>query len=58
MLSCVQVAALRRTGPPFKESYELCKDQETEKGAEVQQRALEPSIDNNESSKINMLHER
>jgi hypothetical protein len=31
VLSCVQVAALRRADPPFKESYRLCIDQETEK---------------------------
>jgi hypothetical protein len=45
MLSRVQVAALRRVDPPFKESYRLCKkkkDQEIEKSAKVQQRALKP----------------
>jgi hypothetical protein len=31
VLSCVQVAALGRADPPSKESYRLCKDQETEK---------------------------
>jgi hypothetical protein len=42
VLSCVQVAALRRADPPSKESYCLCKDQETEKAAKDQQRAVEP----------------
>jgi hypothetical protein len=36
VLSCVQVAALRRADPPSKESYRLCKDQETEKSAKAQ----------------------
>jgi hypothetical protein len=32
VLSCLQVAALRRIDPPSKESYRLCKrDQESEK---------------------------
>jgi hypothetical protein len=42
VLSCVPVAALRRAHPPSKESYRLCKDQETEKAAKAQQRAVEP----------------
>jgi hypothetical protein len=42
VLSCLQVAALRRADPPFKESYRLCKTQETGKTAKVQQRAVEP----------------
>jgi hypothetical protein len=43
VLSCVQVAALRRADPPSKESYRLCqKNQETEKAAKVQQRVVEP----------------
>jgi hypothetical protein len=42
VLSCVQVAALRQTDPPPKESYLLCKNQKTEKAAKVQQRAVEP----------------
>jgi hypothetical protein len=43
VLSCVQVAALRRADPPSKESYRLCKkDQETEKAAKFQQRVVEP----------------
>jgi hypothetical protein len=39
VLSCVQVAALRRADPPSTDSYRLCIDQETEKAAKVQQRA-------------------
>jgi hypothetical protein len=31
MLFCMHIAALRRAVPPSKESYRLCKDQETEK---------------------------
>jgi hypothetical protein len=38
----VEVAALRRTDPPSKESYRLCIDQESEKAAKVQQRAVDP----------------
>jgi hypothetical protein len=45
VLFFVQVAALRRTDPPSKESYRLYKDQETEKSAKVQQRAVEQEID-------------
>jgi hypothetical protein len=41
VLSCVQVAALRRADPSSKESYRLC-DQETEKAAKVQQISVEP----------------
>jgi hypothetical protein len=42
VLSCVQVATLRRADPPFKGSYRLVKDQGTEKAAKAQQRAVEP----------------
>jgi hypothetical protein len=43
VLSCVQVAVLRRADPPSKDSYRLFKkDQETEKAAKVQQRVVEP----------------
>jgi hypothetical protein len=42
MLSCVQVAALRRAYPPSKESYRLCKNQETEKAAKIHQRTVKP----------------
>jgi hypothetical protein len=46
VLSCVQVAALRRDDPPSKQSYRLFKkDQGTEKAAKAQQRALELQID-------------
>jgi hypothetical protein len=39
VLSCVQVAALRRADSPSKGPYRLCKkDQETEKAAKVQKR--------------------
>jgi hypothetical protein len=38
-LSCVLVAALRRADPPSKETYQV-KDQESEKEANVQQRAV------------------
>jgi hypothetical protein len=41
VLSCVQVAALRQTDPPSEEFYGLVKDQETEKAAKAQQRAIE-----------------
>jgi hypothetical protein len=41
VLFCVQVAALRRTDPPSKESCQLCVNEETEKAAKVQQRAVE-----------------
>jgi hypothetical protein len=38
----VFVLSLRRTDPPFKESYRLCKkDYETEEEARVQQMAVE-----------------
>jgi hypothetical protein len=40
MLSCAQVAALRRADPPSKESYRLCmKDYENEEDARAQRRA-------------------
>jgi hypothetical protein len=43
VLSCVQVAALRRADPQSKESYHLCKkDYENEVEARAQQRVLEP----------------
>jgi hypothetical protein len=43
VMSCVEVAALRRADPPSKVSYRLCKkDQETEKAAKIQRRAVEP----------------
>jgi hypothetical protein len=35
VLPCVQVAALRRAVPPYKECYRLCIDQETEKAPKV-----------------------
>jgi hypothetical protein len=44
LLSFVQVVALRRADRPSKESYRPCKNQETEKLAKVQQRAVEPLI--------------
>jgi hypothetical protein len=37
VLSCVQVAALRRAYPPSKESMDCVKDQGTEKAAKAQQ---------------------
>jgi hypothetical protein len=40
MLSCVQVAAVRRADPPSKESYRLCKKFK-KLTAKVQQRAVE-----------------
>jgi hypothetical protein len=43
VLSCVQVAALRRADHSSKESYQLCeKDYGTEVEARAQQRAAEP----------------
>jgi hypothetical protein len=42
VLSCVDVAALRWADPPSKESYRLYKDQEIEKAAKIQERAVEP----------------
>jgi hypothetical protein len=42
VLSCVQVAALRRTDSASKESYRLCKKvKKLKKAAKVQQRAVE-----------------
>jgi hypothetical protein len=38
VLSYVYVSFLRRTDPPSKESYRLCKNQETEEAAKAQQR--------------------
>jgi hypothetical protein len=37
VLSCVQVAALRRADPPSKESYRLCKNQEAGRAAKVKE---------------------
>jgi hypothetical protein len=42
MLSCVKVAALRRYDPPSKGPPDWVKDQQTEKSAKAQQRAVEP----------------
>jgi hypothetical protein len=42
VLSCVQVAALRLADPPSKKSYRLYKNQDTEKAAKAQQRAVGP----------------
>jgi hypothetical protein len=44
LLSCVQVAALRRADPPPKGSYRV-KIKKLEKRIKVQQRAVEPQID-------------
>jgi hypothetical protein len=45
VLSCVQVAALRRADHPSNETYCLCKkDYETEEEARAQQMAVEPLI--------------
>jgi hypothetical protein len=41
VLPWVQVAALRRADLLSKQSYRLCKSQETEKAAKVQERAVE-----------------
>jgi hypothetical protein len=41
VLSCVLVAALRHAYPPSKEATHCVKDQETEKAAKAQQRAVE-----------------
>jgi hypothetical protein len=43
VLSCVEVAALRRADHSSKKSHRLCKkDYETEEGARAQKRAVEP----------------
>jgi hypothetical protein len=42
---CVQVGVLRRADPPSKGDTEYVEDQENEKAAKVQQRAVEPYID-------------
>jgi hypothetical protein len=44
VLSCVQVEALRRADPLSKESYLLCKNQETERAVKAQQKAVEPQM--------------
>jgi hypothetical protein len=45
VLSCVQVAALRRADHSSKESYRLCiKGYETEEEARAQERAVDPLI--------------
>jgi hypothetical protein len=44
VLSCVQVAALRRADPPSKGPTNCVKDQETEKAVKVLQWAVEPQI--------------
>jgi hypothetical protein len=44
VLFCVYVAALRRADPLTKESYRLSIDQETDKGAKAQKRAVEPQM--------------
>jgi hypothetical protein len=36
VLSYIQAAAMRGADPPSKESYRLCKNQETEEGAKAQ----------------------
>jgi hypothetical protein len=42
VLSCVQVAALRRAHPPYKVFCRLWKDKDTEKAAKVQYRVADP----------------
>jgi hypothetical protein len=42
VLSSVQVAALRLADPPSMESYRLGKNEEIEKAAKAQRRAVEP----------------
>jgi hypothetical protein len=44
VLSCMQLAALRRADPPSQESYNCVKDQEAERAVKVQQRAVEPRM--------------
>jgi hypothetical protein len=45
VLSCVYVAALRRADPRSKSPINCVKDQETEKAAKAERRALDPRID-------------
>jgi hypothetical protein len=45
VLSCVQVAAWRRTDPRPSSPIVCVKDEETEKAAKAKQRAVEPQTD-------------
>jgi hypothetical protein len=42
VLSCVYVAALRRTDPPFKEAYGLCTGLGNSKGSQGQTKGCKP----------------
>jgi hypothetical protein len=44
--SCVQVAALQRADPPYKESYRLCKRSRNRKSSQGEKRAVEPKTEN------------